>query len=68
MLEELRALGREAEERLAGLETVEALEEWHHTYLGRRGALTQTLRGIGRLSAMERPLAGQAANEIKQSL
>lgn len=68
MLEALREAHRRAEAELEAIHTVEALEEWHHTYLGRRGVLTQTLRGIGQLPAEERPLAGQAANETKVAL
>jgi len=68
MLEALQEVRRRAEAEIEAIHTVEALDEWYHTYLGRRGALTQALRGIGQLPPTERPLAGQAANETKVAL
>ncbi|NLK38881.1 MAG: phenylalanine--tRNA ligase subunit alpha [Clostridiales bacterium] len=35
-------------------------------YLGKKGALTAVLRGMGQISAEERPIIGQLANEIRQ--
>jgi phenylalanyl-tRNA synthetase alpha chain len=34
-------------------------------YLGKKGELTQVLRGMGALTAEERPIVGQFANEIR---
>ncbi|MDX9766186.1 MAG: phenylalanine--tRNA ligase subunit alpha, partial [Ectothiorhodospiraceae bacterium] len=34
-------------------------------YLGKKGALTELLKGLGRLPADERPAAGQAINDAK---
>jgi phenylalanyl-tRNA synthetase alpha chain len=45
-----------------------ALEAWHNEFLGRRGALSEHMRSLGQLSAEERPGAGKAANEAKQSI
>ncbi len=53
---------------LAGAGDAEALERWRVAYLGRRGALTETLRGLSSLPAEQRPAAGQAANEAKRAL
>ncbi len=68
MLEKLKDLQDAAGRALAAVASVEALEEWHRAWLGRRGTLTLALRGIGALTAEERPLAGQAANAIKETL
>ncbi|MGE3271113.1 MAG: phenylalanine--tRNA ligase subunit alpha [Chloroflexota bacterium] len=46
----------------------DALEKWRVGYLGRRGALTDVLRGLSGLPADQRPAAGQAANEAKRAL
>ncbi len=35
-------------------------------YLGKKGELTGVLRGMGQLSAEERPLVGQVANEVRE--
>ena len=53
---------------LAAADTVERLEEWRVTYLGRRGQLTQILRGLGSLSQDERGKIGALANEAKRLL
>ena len=56
---------------LDGLQAVfdlEALDDWRISFLGRRGELTQILRGLGSLPADERPAAGAAANAVRQSL
>lgn len=37
-------------------------------YLGKSGSLTDALKGLGKLSAEERPAAGAAINEVKQAV
>ena len=68
MLGELHNLEARALAELAQSQTEPALEQWHVTFLGRKGALTELLRGIGRLSAEERPAFGQEANRVKAAL
>ena len=46
---ESKALGE-----LGSIESLEQLEEWRIAYMGRRGQLTQILRGVGSLSPDER--------------
>lgn len=53
---------------LSAISDPQALERWRVGYLGRRGALTDALRGLSRLPAEERPAAGQAANDAKRAL
>jgi len=45
-----------------------ALENAKAKYLGKAGALTELLKGLGKLAAAERPAAGAAINEAKQDL
>jgi phenylalanyl-tRNA synthetase alpha chain len=45
-----------------------ALENAKARYLGKSGALTDLLKGLGKLSAAERPAAGAAINVAKQEL
>jgi len=68
MLEQIRELQAQALAELAAASTPEALEAWRVAYLGRKGALSNLLRGLGSLPAAERPAAGQAANEAKAAL
>ncbi|MCZ6729005.1 MAG: phenylalanine--tRNA ligase subunit alpha, partial [SAR324 cluster bacterium] len=68
MLESLNALEKEGLDALKALAQAEELPVWYRTYLGRKGRLTDVLRGLGVLSAEERPHAGRRANEIKTAL
>ncbi len=45
-----------------------ALENAKAKYLGKSGALTELLKGLGKLTAAERPAAGAAINDAKQEL
>jgi phenylalanyl-tRNA synthetase alpha chain len=68
LIEELNALERAALAELAGLPNEAALEQWRIRVLGRRGTLSELLRGLGALSPEERPVAGAAANRVKTTL
>jgi phenylalanyl-tRNA synthetase alpha chain len=45
-----------------------ALDNVRVRYLGKKGLLTQQLKQLGKLSAAERPAAGQEINRIKQQV
>ncbi len=45
--------------------TMETLEEMRVRYLGKKGELTGILRQMGKLSAEERPVMGQLANQLR---
>src|SRR5437773_9340385 len=64
----LQTLRTEALARLDHLTDLTALDTWRIDYLGRRGALTQVMRGIGRLAPEQRPQVGQVSNEVKTAL
>ena len=49
-------------------DSLERTEEWRIAYLGRRGELTQILRGLGSRSPEERRTIGAAANDVKRAL
>jgi len=64
-IEELKT---RALEELGATDSAEALEEWRVSYLGRRGELTQVLRGLSSRSPDERRTIGAAANDAKTAL
>jgi phenylalanyl-tRNA synthetase alpha chain len=66
MRELLEQLKQQAAEAFESAETREALEELRVKYLGKKGELTGILRGMGALSAEERPVVGQLANEVRE--
>ena len=68
MLEKVERLKEEAHEALQSTSTLDELAEWRVRYLGRKGVITQLLRGVGELPAAERPVLGQAANQLKELL
>ena len=68
LMVELQTLRTEALARLDHITDLTALDTWRIDYLGRRGALTQVMRGIGKLSSEQRPLVGQVSNEVKTAL
>ena len=66
MKEKLEQITREAIEAAAGAASPQAIEELRVKYLGRKGLVTEALRGLAQVPAEERPAMGQAANEAKR--
>ncbi|MHA6485310.1 phenylalanine--tRNA ligase subunit alpha [Paenibacillus sp. strain BS8-2] len=64
-LEELRA---EALRELQDVASQGALNDLRIKYLGKKGALTEILRGMGALSAEERPVIGGVANDVRSAI
>ncbi len=58
----------EAEADFAACDNITALEDAKAKYLGKTGALTAELKGLGKLSAEDRPAAGAAINVVKQGV
>ena len=68
MREKLEALQAEALAALAEANSQQALNEIRVKYMGKKGALTEVLRGMGALSPEERPVIGQLANEVRGAI
>ena len=68
MKEKLEAIRAEAVQAVAAADSLQSLESLRVKYLGRKGALTEVLRGLGQAPEEERPALGQAANEVKASI
>ncbi|MED4601328.1 phenylalanine--tRNA ligase subunit alpha, partial [Paenibacillus validus] len=68
MKERLLQLKDEALGELAGVQNQQQLNDLRIKYLGKKGPLTEVLRGMGALSAEERPLIGQVANEVRGAI
>ncbi|ADM69223.1 Phenylalanine--tRNA ligase alpha subunit [Paenibacillus polymyxa E681] len=68
MKEHLLALKEEALEVLEKVATPKELADLRVKYSGKKGALTEILRGMGKLSAEERPVVGQVANEVREAI
>ncbi len=68
MQNQLKQIKAAAESQINKAVSLNELNDLRVRYLGKKGELTQVLRGMGKLSAEERPVIGQLANEIKQQL
>lgn len=68
MRERLLALKTEALQELERVENAQQLNDLRVKYLGKKGPLTEILRGMGALSAEERPVIGQVANEVRGAI
>ena len=67
-MQELQSILEEALEGFAAVEDAAELENIKARYLGKDGKLTALLKGLGKLSAEERPAAGARINQVKQQI
>jgi phenylalanyl-tRNA synthetase alpha chain len=65
LVAQLEALLRGARDAIARASDEKALEELRVRFLGKKGELSAVLRGMGQLSAEERPRVGEVANRVK---
>ena len=68
MKERLQELAEAARKRIEESDRPERLNEVKVAYLGKKGELTAILKQMGKLSAEERPVIGQLANEIRKDI
>lgn len=68
MKEKLEAIMQNGLKELKEAASKAEIENIRVKYLGKKGELTQILRGMGALSQEERPLVGKIVNEVKESL
>ncbi len=66
--EQLEKIRERADAFIAQADTEQALEEARIRFLGKKGELTGILRGMGALSAEERPAVGALANKIRENI
>src|SRR6266498_2440982 len=68
LLQQLDALSRGARDAIARVADEKALEDLRVRFLGKKGELSAVLRGMGQLSAEERPRVGEVANRVKEEV
>ncbi len=68
MIEKLNAIGGQALKDIEATSSLDSLEQVRVAVLGKRGALSEVLKGLGTVSPVERPLIGSAANEWKKKV
>ena len=65
-MQQLEHIVAEAASAIAATASVAELEQAKARFLGKSGSLTELLKGLGKLSAEEKPRAGAAINQAKQ--
>ena len=65
MQERLKELQQEALNQIEAAQSLKELQDVKVSYLGKKGPITEVLRGMGKLSAEERPIIGQMANDVR---
>lgn len=68
MKEQLEQITQSAQSEIVAATTTAEIENIKVKYLGKKGELTSVLRGMGALSAEERPVIGQMANDVRTHL
>jgi phenylalanyl-tRNA synthetase alpha chain len=68
MREKLEQLRNGALQAIATASAVEQLQEIRVSLLGRKGELTALMKGLGSLSAEERPIVGQLVNTVRDEI
>src|SRR3989339_2103211 len=67
-MQELEQILNQAVQQFAVVDQAAELEQVKARYLGKEGSLTALLKGLGKLSAEERPAAGARINQVKQGI
>jgi len=67
-MENLQSLAEQASEAINQSNGIAGLDQVRVDYLGKKGSITSLLKGLGKLSAEERPAAGAEINKVKQAL
>lgn len=68
MRELLEQLKTEALQSIKSASGIESLQEIRIRLLGRKGELTSLMKGLGSLSAVERPIVGQLVNSVRDEI
>ncbi|MBN9655313.1 phenylalanine--tRNA ligase subunit alpha [Halobacillus sp. GSS1] len=68
MKERLEELQQEALAKVEQADSVQGLKDVRVEYLGKKGPITEVLRGMGKLSKEERPVIGQLANDVRENI
>lgn len=68
MIERLEELQQEALQQIEEAVDTKELEQVRVKYLGKKGPITEVLRGMGQLSKEERPVVGQKGNEVREAI
>ena len=66
--ESLNSIREEFDKALEQVKDSQAAEQLRVSFLGKKGQLTQVLKGMGGLTAEERPVIGKIANDVRSHM
>jgi phenylalanyl-tRNA synthetase alpha chain len=65
---QLTTLRQKAQQMISEAADLDQLEQYRIQFLGKKGQLSQILKGMGKLDAVDRPQIGAVANEVKEAV
>ncbi len=68
MQERLKELQEEALQQIQETIELKSLNDIRVSFLGKKGPITEVLKGMGKLSAEERPVIGEIANKVREAI
>lgn len=68
MKEKIEEIRKAAKDKLVEIQNLQELQDLKVKYLGKKGELTSMLKGLGALSAEERPKIGSRVNEVRDEI
>ena len=68
MKDKLKQIQQKALSAFQDAREIKDVDDLKVKFLGKKGELTAILKEMGKLSAEERPVIGQMANEVRQSI
>ncbi|MFD1735957.1 phenylalanine--tRNA ligase subunit alpha [Bacillus salitolerans] len=68
MQERLLELKQEALDQVEASRDLKTLNDIRVSFLGKKGPITEVLKGMGKLPAEERPIVGEVANKVREAI
>src|SRR5699024_2859394 len=68
MKEQLEKLQKEALEQVEAVNDLKVLQKIQVACVGKKGSITEVLRGMGKPSKEERPVIGELANKVRGNI
>ncbi|MCR5083652.1 MAG: phenylalanine--tRNA ligase subunit alpha, partial [Parasporobacterium sp.] len=68
MKEKLQAIRQKAIEKIEAAESLDILNDLRVAYLGKKGEMTEVLKGMKDVAAADRPAVGQLVNDARKAI
>ncbi len=68
MKEEIERISEKAKEKIEEIKNSQELNDLRTSILGKKGELTEILRGMGKIAAEERPKIGNMVNQVREDI